>query len=61
GRSAFAKALDQEAVRLALIAHIRHRETKYDELLARGHERWEARAEVEEAVQKVLEIWEAKS
>jgi hypothetical protein len=61
GRSAFAKALDGDAVRLAVIAHIRHRETKYDELLARGHERWEARAEVEEAVHKILEMWEAQS
>ncbi|MGH7827681.1 MAG: DUF2293 domain-containing protein [Candidatus Binatia bacterium] len=61
GRSAFAKALDQEAVRLALIAHIRHRETKYDEFLARGYERWAARAEVEEAVHKVLEMWEGRS
>ena len=60
GRSASAKALDEEAVRLAVIAHIRHRETKYDELVARGYERWEARDEVEEAVRKVLEKWQAQ-
>jgi len=34
GRSAAAKELDGEAVRLAVIAYIRHVETKYDELLA---------------------------
>lgn len=43
GRSASAKSLDAEAVRLAVKAHIRHRETVYDELLAKGYERWTAR------------------
>jgi hypothetical protein len=58
GRSASAKAMDETAVRLAVIAHVRHRETKYDELLAHGRERWEARAAVEEAVFRVLQKWE---
>jgi hypothetical protein len=58
GRSATAKALDEEAVRLAVIAHVRHRETNYDELLARGYGRWEARAAVEEVVRRVLQRWE---
>ena len=57
GRSASAKKLDEEAVRLAVIAHIRHTETKYDELLSRGYDRREARAEVEEDVYRVLEDW----
>ena len=61
GRSASAKAMDKAAVRLAVIAHVRHRETKYDELLAKGHERWQARTAVEEAVNRVLQKWEAKS
>jgi hypothetical protein len=61
GRSASAKALDEDAVRLAVIAHVRHQETDYDELLARGYERWEARAEVEDTVRQVLEVWEAQS
>jgi hypothetical protein len=43
---------------LAVIAHLRHRETKYDELLARGYDRWEARAAVEEVVCRVLQRWE---
>jgi hypothetical protein len=60
GRSASAKALDEEAVRLAVMAHIRHRETPYDALLARGHDRWEARAAVEEAVRRVLQQWGAQ-
>ena len=58
GRSAAAKDLDENAVRLAVIAHIRHVETPYDELLARGYERWEAREQVTAAVDRVLAKWE---
>ena len=46
GRTAAAKDFDEKAIRLAVIAHIRHRETNYDHLLARGYERHEARAAV---------------
>ena len=60
GRSATAKALDAEAVRLAVIAHVRHRETEYDQFLARGYDRWEARTRVEEVVHRVLEMWGAE-
>jgi hypothetical protein len=59
GRSAAAKSFDEEAIRLAVVAHIRHRETPYDTLLARGVERWDARAEVEGLVAGVLARWEA--
>ena len=61
GRSASAKSLDQNTVRLAVVAHIRHSETKYDELLARGLDRWEARAEVEETVDLVLKRWQGQT
>jgi hypothetical protein len=57
GRSASAKALDAKAVRLAVTAHIRHRETQYDELLANGYDRSEARGAVVNAVEKVLQKW----
>ena len=59
GRSAAAKSLDENAVRIAVIAHIRHAETKYDELLMRGYERWNARAQVEEVVRRIFTKWEA--
>lgn len=59
GRSAAAKELDEKAVRLAVIAHIRHRETDYDELLIGGLERSEARREVLGRVDGVLEKWQA--
>jgi hypothetical protein len=57
GRSA--KYLEEEAIRLAVIAHVQHAETDYDVLLVAGHERWEARAQVKGAVARVLEQWAA--
>ena len=57
GRSAAAKSLDESAVRLAVIAHIRHAETDYDDLLAQGFDRWDARAQVEEDVAQVIVKW----
>jgi hypothetical protein len=57
GRSAMAKALDPEAIRLAVTAHVRHTETRYDELLMRGSNRHEARMEVQDRVQDVLDRW----
>jgi hypothetical protein len=57
GRTAAAKDLEVEAVRLAVIAHVRHAETRYDELLAAGYDRRDARAEVEGQVFRVLARW----
>ena len=57
GRSATAKKLDAEAVRLAVMAHVRHAETNYDQLLSQGYEHWGARAEVESQVARVLARW----
>lgn len=57
-RSASAKSLDEKAVRLAVIAHIRQIETEYDTLLSRGYERREARAQVEPKVAWVLAHWQ---
>jgi hypothetical protein len=58
GRSAAAKALDEEAVRLAVTAHVRHAETNYDKLLLQGVERWEARDKVYSTVSRILDCWE---
>ena len=57
GRSAAAKRLDEEAVRLAVVAHVRHGETRYDELLVRGVERRDARDRVRDDVDRVLARW----
>jgi hypothetical protein len=58
GRSAAAKALDEDAIRLAVVAHIRHRETSYDDLLVAGVERSDARARVRDEVAAVLRTWQ---
>ncbi len=57
GRSTAAKQFDEDAVHLAVAAHVRHRETNYDRLLAQGHERREARMEVRHAAQTILDQW----
>ena len=59
GRSAAAKRLDEEAVQLGVVAHVRHHETRYDELLACGLDRWDARDRVREEVDRVLSRWRA--
>ena len=50
---------DAAAVELAVSAHIRHVKTEYDALLAKGYERWEARNQVQGAVDRVLAQWKA--
>jgi len=57
GRSAAAKELDPEAIRLAVIAHVRHTHTKYDRLLNQLWDRANARDEVREQVNAVLHQW----
>jgi hypothetical protein len=57
GRSAAAKALDGQAVLLAVAAHVRHAQTGYDALLAAGVERHEARRRVQLRVDAVLAEW----
>ena len=57
GRSAAAKALDVEAVRLAVLAHVRHRETDYERRLMAGKDRREARAAVLPTVDAVMARW----
>ena len=58
GRSAAAKELHASAVDLAVRAHVRHVHTRYDELLASGVAREEARARVAAAVAKCLDAWQ---
>ena len=58
GRSAAAKALDEQAVRLAVTAHVRHTETRYDDLLLKMSDREDARESVHDDVKHVLYLWE---
>lgn len=57
GRSALAKALDPKAIELAVIAHIRHNYTDYDELLMAGWDRSSAREMVWNEVNIILNKW----
>jgi hypothetical protein len=57
GRSAAAKVFDPEAINLAVVAHVRHRHTNYDEILMSGWERHEARAAVALTIEEVLHQW----
>ena len=59
GRTAAAKTFDETTVKLAVIAHIRHVMTDYDELLLKGCERFEAREAVNENVFNILTAWAA--
>lgn len=57
GRSAAAKAFDKNAILLAVTAHIRHTETKYDEVIMSGWERSEARSKVQSEIDQILQKW----
>jgi len=57
GRSAAGRALDDEALRLAVGAWVRHHHTNYDDLLMRGVERDDARSRVRDKMEEVLERW----
>ena len=61
GRSAAAKTLDEKAIWLAVIAHVRHVETPYDELLMQGWNRNDARSTVVELVNSIVAKWQDKS
>jgi hypothetical protein len=57
GRTAAARALDPEAITLAVVASVRHEDTRYNELLMSGVDRAEARDHVRPDVDRVLESW----
>ena len=57
GRSAAGRALDPNAVTLAVVASVRHSDTGYDQLLMSGIPRAEARDRVRSDIQDVLEAW----
>jgi len=57
GRSAAGRELEPAAIDLAVVARIRHTHTDYDKLLMRGIERLDARAQVRDQIERVLEKW----
>jgi hypothetical protein len=61
GRSAGAKDLEEDKIRLAVIAHLRHTETSYDQLLGSGWNRLDARREVSVHVDRALAKWSSSN
>ncbi|HEY1700384.1 MAG TPA: DUF2293 domain-containing protein [Trebonia sp.] len=57
GRSAAARAFDSHAIKLAVVASIRHLDTDYDDLLMAGVPRPEAREQIRAAIDEVLAGW----
>ncbi len=57
GRSTAGRALDPEAVELAVTASVRHQDTGYDSLLMAGVPRADARDRVRAEVRAVLDRW----
>jgi hypothetical protein len=57
GRSAAGRALDPNAITLAVAASIRHQDTGYDMLLMSGMSRDTARHQVQPAIDRVLTAW----
>ncbi|MFB4276549.1 MULTISPECIES: DUF2293 domain-containing protein [unclassified Nonomuraea] len=55
GRSAAARALDENAITLAVIASIRHLDTDYDRLLMAGVPRMEAREQIRDRIERKLD------
>jgi len=58
GRSSAAKAFDAKAVRLAVVAHVRHAETDCDSYLLQGYGREAARSRVARMVDEIVDRWE---
>jgi hypothetical protein len=57
GRSSAGRALEPDALELAVAAAVRHEDTRYDELLMSGVARELARAQVRDEVLRVLDGW----
>lgn len=57
GRSAAGRALDEDAISLAVVASVRHQDTQYDALLMAGMSRDAARDQVRPAIDRILATW----
>jgi hypothetical protein len=49
--------LEEETVRLGVIAFVRHRRTRYDEILMESANRAWARAQVRDQIEEILRAW----
>ena len=58
GRTQSGRDLDPDAVRLAVVASVRHEDTDYDELLSTGVPRLDARDRVRGDIDRILAGWQ---
>jgi hypothetical protein len=61
GRSAAGRAMDENAITLAVAASVRHEDTGYDTLLMSGLPRDAARHQVQPGIERVLAAWRQPS
>jgi hypothetical protein len=57
GRTVAGRALEPDAVRLAVVAAVRHEDTRYDDLLMSGTARSEARELVRSDIDQIVDSW----
>jgi hypothetical protein len=57
GRTEAGRALAEDALTAAVVAAVRHKHTKYDELLANGMDRTLARQRVADRIEEILAAW----
>ena len=57
GRSAAGRALDEQAITLAVVASVRHQDTNYDSLLMSGVPRDLARDRIRPDIDRILARW----
>ncbi len=60
GRTAKAKEFDEDMINRAVIAHIRHSETGYDNMFGRGQGKREIRSEIRGDIDRVLSRWRVR-
>ena len=57
GRTASAKEFDAKMIELAVVAHIRHTETNYDNQFGKGKRKKEIRADLSVTINRILNSW----
>ena len=57
GRSAVGRALDEQAITLAVVVSVRHQDTDYDSLLTSGVPRDIARDRIRSDIDRILANW----
>lgn len=57
GRTAAAKDFDGDIIERAVIAHIRHHETEYDNLFGQGRRKKDIREDIKPLINKILKKW----